>query len=596
MDGGKEAILVTVAAAPSTAVKHKGSSTTDKYTHNIKGAQLLLCSIAGATTAAGITIGRYMLLETGEVLLLLFSNNDQTVGDNVCGSEDSILLNDVDPDFALQYQCTNNNEQGKIQNVGATILSIASSPYLRAVPLILLVVSSTVFVVGIILTHKQLQQYCSNVQTYHKQLMSIMGVSNQDELIVKLNEKQLDLKKTLGDKVDKTLNCLDGLVLDDVIRKYTKMGIEFTLGVWGGTVLYSLPEEMFANSINDAKATRRRLIHAADPSLEQMLFRPGGVWDVFPPLLRDYLMRRRVVAGIYSGDARLTNGGSIDSHEGTETTTSLGSSEEPNDEDSSDTPVASPVSSLVNATAMGSSIIQNYMPIRVIHAEGQKKKDSSQNKHDGETISDALSATISDLVISNFTGTKISLVEDQSSSNNNEVQSEQREGLQHKGEEQQVTSPPSTFQLDRVLHRTSIVASVAFLYHLRSSSSTRRAWGSVVKVLTSLGLVSTAIGTGVASALLSSTNTKNMASSGDSTTCVTTNHPILTMFYSKVMDQLSVPQTLSLPMDIFKRIQWIREQVCKNKRLQSAVALMVVYGMRRFTKKGIMQSRRVQHR
>ena len=230
-----------------------------------------------------------------------------------------------------------------------------------------------------------------------------------------------------------------------------------------------------------------------------------------------------------------------------------------------------------------------------MYDEGQKKKDSSQNKHDGETISDALSATISDLVISNFTGTKISLVEDQSSSNNNEVQSEQREGLQHKGEEQQVTSPPSTFQLNRVLHRTSIVASVAFLYHLRSSSSTRRAWGSVVKVLASLGLVSTAIGTGLASALLSSTNTKN-ASSGGNTTCVTTNHPILTMFYSKVMDQLSVPQTLSLPIDIFKRIQWIREQVCKNKRLQSAVALMVVYGMRRFTKKGIMQSRRVQHR
>ena len=101
-----------------------------------------------------------------------------------------------------------------------------------------------------------------------------MGVSNTDELTVRLKEKHIQWKNSFWEQAQKSVDCMDGLVLDDVLQKWIKMGVEFSMGAWGGFVLYSIPEEIFEGTVDGAKGTRRRLIHAADPSLEQIIFRP----------------------------------------------------------------------------------------------------------------------------------------------------------------------------------------------------------------------------------------------------------------------------------------------------------------------------------
>lgn len=147
--------------------------------------------------------------------------------------------------------------------------------------------------------------------------------------------------------------------MDDVLDKCVEMGIEFSMGVCGCMVLYGLPEGIFGKVKEDAKDARCRLICATaeDPLLERILFRPGGVWDVLPPNLRESL----TICGsptkeIKKPKVKLVNGDIT--REGTEVVLSVGSTSTElsldddgytncNVEDSSDTPLASsPVPSI----------------------------------------------------------------------------------------------------------------------------------------------------------------------------------------------------------------------------------------------------------
>jgi len=571
------------ASVPVNKVAFSSSPSSKKW-----GPQLLLCSIAGATTAASMTVGRWLLIETGEVLLLFADGSP----DRVCHDNyDRAIGNEIDPDFASDFsfdQCNDNNEQSTLGDAGEILRAIAASPYLRSVPLILIFLSSTALVVGVILIHKEFRHCWSWIQTCQEygeecsqQLMTVMGVSNPDELTEKMKEKHLQLKNAFWNQAEKTMDCADGLVMDDVLRKWAKMGAEFSMGVCGGVVLYSLPEEIFVDSSSGAKTARRRLIRAADPSLEQIVFRPGGMWDVLPPYLMEYLTRSRLLKEIKS---EVELDGSVGSRNETEITSVGSSMEHPvdeddtndNDEDSSDTPLASPVP-LVNLRVSR----QDYVPIHhalVIPAEGGESIPGQNNDEEcsRETVADALSATINDLVVSNFMGTR----------RRPSIEHDKKTGSQQKKELQQgpptESSPPPSPQLQvaKFLHRTTIAASFLFLCHLRSSSSTRRTWGSAVKFLTSLGLASTAVGAGVASAVLSS----NAAEFG-----AMASHPIVGMLYSNILDKLRVSQMCELPKDSSNRMQWIfnrlREEIRKNKRLQAAWAFMVLNAMRSFPKK-----------
>jgi hypothetical protein len=172
--------------------------------NNMKGAQLLLCSLMGASTAAGITLSRWLLMETGDVLLL-FANDETSDSHLEYGAEETVCKStseSLNEGAAYSFQCADNNTEQ--QNtltiiIGETLLSIAKSPHLRTVPLVLLIISSTAFVIGIIITKQQLQNI------YHDQVLSTLGVASHTELITTFQMKQHQLKKICAQKCNKLL-------------------------------------------------------------------------------------------------------------------------------------------------------------------------------------------------------------------------------------------------------------------------------------------------------------------------------------------------------------------------------------------------------
>jgi len=504
--------------------------------------------------------------------------------------------NGVDPDFASDYQidhqCIDDNhgqqqQQYTIADAGEVLRAIASSPHLRAAPLILLFLSSTVLVVGVVLTHKEFRQCWSWLQSCQvygeecsQQLMKSMGVSSQEELTQKMKENVTQWKNKVAEQLEQSMDRSEGLVLDDILRQWVKSGVEFSMGVWGGIVLYSIPEEIFVDSSHGAKTARRRLVRAADPSLEQILFRPGGIRDMVPPNWMEYLNKSMVLKQIEAEteldiadrDQKDTDMEILSEGSSTENCTN------DIDEDSSDTPLASPVSPAVDARASCESSAEIRLA-KVVRAEGREiiLQQNQDKECQRETLPDAMSATIYDVVVSNLTSSK------------------KRPSLEHdkKAESQQTQEPtqgpqngpslPSTPQmkLETFLRHTSMAASFLFLCHLRSSHHTRRAWGSAIKLLTSLGLVSLAMGSGAASAMLSSNAIEFGAMAS---------HPIIGMLYSSILDLSSVSQMCQISTDIHGRIQnifnQIREVIQKNKRLQAALAFIVLHGMRSLLKKG----------
>jgi hypothetical protein len=103
------------------------------------GPCLLLLSLSGLTIAAGTTLCRLLLAETGAVLLLLSDN-------------EPLILEGIDSDF-MRDECPNS----RVAVIGKILVSASSSAYLRSVPLLLEFVSSAAMVVGVFLTGKQLR-------------------------------------------------------------------------------------------------------------------------------------------------------------------------------------------------------------------------------------------------------------------------------------------------------------------------------------------------------------------------------------------------------------------------------------------------------
>ena len=67
-----------------------------------------------------------------------------------------------------------------------------------------------------------------------------------EELTTRIKETRMQLRTALRTQFVTAVNYTEGMVLDDVLRTAVKIGNEFTMGIMGGMVLYSLPlEELF---------------------------------------------------------------------------------------------------------------------------------------------------------------------------------------------------------------------------------------------------------------------------------------------------------------------------------------------------------------
>eukprot|EP00970_Alexandrium_tamarense_P007686 scaffold1468_cov206-Alexandrium_tamarense.AAC.5 len=548
--------------------------------HN--GPRLLLLSLATATTAATLTVGRYLLSETGDVLLLFADDSLQ--------DECNVYYNGMDTDAIASSaeameegdrQCwTTSATQGNLMNtIGQTLIALSTSPHLRSVPLLLIVISSTAFAIGIILTHSEVQQFYSWCTTHdlmecgtrcynacvtvrnecEQQFVNATGAKNWNEAVDVVQNGLKRGKEVVGMKLEKTVECIDGLVMDDLLRMVVKVGSEVVLGVGGGIILYSIPEEVFPTVDDDddggegvvvstdvsgrMKNVRRRLIHAVDPTLDQILFRQGGLWDVMPSSWRDALIGLAAVKATMKTNCN-DKVGTVDSPTADSTANEYDSNSLDDEETSSgDALVVSP---------------PTHIHFDVKH-EHNLPRDLSASTN-GESIADALKATIHDLVVSHLKRNS----KQQRSSTTGQTQDDQQLNQLQKPP---ASSPPPS-QFERLLQGATIATTLSFFLHLRSSPSTRKAWGSAFHFLSSVGLLSTAVGASVASKLVSSASSNNI---------VGMKNPIIGMVCSKLL-----PSTLENVNDKLQRmVTRIKEEMKNNKRLQATLALTVLYGMKR---------------
>eukprot|EP00984_Skeletonema_dohrnii_P002417 scaffold832_cov75-Skeletonema_dohrnii-CCMP3373.AAC.27 len=405
--------------------------------------------------------------------------------------------------------------------------------------------------------------------------LSISSISEVLSNVIQLQKQQMS---------NSILMKMDNMVMDEYVQWFIQNGVELAFGLGGGIALYSLPETVFSSISDDegnkGAIVRQRLIHAADPWLERVLFHPGGMWDALPSgcrglLTNDEERKQEVVAMV---GQRQEEGVKIkmidDSLDNTQETlvgteisaASIGSTDNETDDDGHEddddefasTPTrhahSPPMSSVEMKTTTGAGDIQSPK----------------------ESVGEALYATICDVVASN--------VSNAFQSRESATRTPRHEREENDRNRQQPPSPQE--QIEKILHRTTIAATTIFLCQFLSSPTTRRSWASAMKFLTSAGLFSTAISAGVASHLLRSSDTTAASTLlfGDSAT--------MTMLYSKLFDWIQVPSFplhSSLPTSVnlekitkkmhvmFHRL---REEIKKNKRLQATFALMVLYGVK----------------
>ena len=486
------------------------------------GPQLLLGSAAGVTAAVGVAISRLVLLETGEVVLLLAKQGQgpscPTTGLDEAG-------------FPWPQQQCMSGETG-ILRLGEAIVSAASSPHLRSVPLVLLVVSTTVFAIGVILTRAEARRLLSwaraaqrSGEEMSEKAMRAMGVSNCAELSAMVQETQIKLKAAVGTHANAFVDGMDSLVVDDAIHKFVRCMADACLCVGGTAVLYSLPDELFRHTTHSAKSTRRRLIRAVDPSLEQVIFRPGGARDAIS----------FASAGMKDSMARPLAATDAKGEDSVDTDVTAAETLDPED-DRED--AGSPVSD-------GRVVIQ--------HDEGQCTPEECR-----ETIGEALSGTIHD-ILTNMGGGKSRSAE----INETIADNSSRHSAQLTDDDSN-----SSNKLEKILHRTSIVASVLFLFHLRSSPRTRRSWGSMCSLLASLGLAGTAVGAAAFSVVLCS---KEHSLVGN---------PVLALVATKLNNMVECSGD-RMQKSVRRAFNKLREEIRRNKSLQMTVAFAVFFGMRR---------------
>ena len=105
-------------------VSIKNISTVTSTNNNMKGVQLILCSLLGISTAAGITITRWILSETGEVLLLFANNNNDQLpvgDDDVC---ENYYMIDSDITSTCTIQDYNHQSTSLSKQIGVLIVII----------------------------------------------------------------------------------------------------------------------------------------------------------------------------------------------------------------------------------------------------------------------------------------------------------------------------------------------------------------------------------------------------------------------------------------------------------------------------------------
>ena len=173
----------------------KNISAVTSNNNNMKGVQLILCSLAGISTAVGITITRWILLETGEVLLLFANNNNEPVeNDGVCENymSDSDLTTSTCTIQDYNHQNTSLSNQ-----IGVVLESIASSPHLRCIPIIILLLSSTTLIIGLISTRQTIQYYYEKLYTKQNELKEILVNARKSYRMHRMHSTVADWKSPL---------------------------------------------------------------------------------------------------------------------------------------------------------------------------------------------------------------------------------------------------------------------------------------------------------------------------------------------------------------------------------------------------------------
>lgn len=460
-----------------------------------------------------------------------------------------------------------------------------------------------------------------------------------------------DLSKIIKQQTSQNIiRIMDNLIMDEYIQWFIQNGVEMVLGFGGGIVLYSLPETLFSsysssisnddngggddNRKKKSALVRQRLIHAADPWLERVLFSPGGMWELVPSGWReccltttstDHQQERKQDQDVVVTMANNTREGRQQQEQegvkkiddcldttqeetlvGTEisATVSDGSTDNETDEDGheddddEDDEFASTRQQRHVAAAaaalppMSSVEMKTNGGYNITFTENNGIKSPRE-----ESVGDALYATICDVVASNLANAFQSR---EATTTTLPRQHEREEAKDGKSPPTTTTPSSPQEQIETILHRTTIAATTIFVCQFLSSPTTRRSWMSAIKLLTSAGLFSTAISAGVASHLLrssSSSDDKRTATTACSTILFGNGGPI-TMLCSKIIDWIQVVSSSSSPLystvissssvdldTITKKVRGmfhrLREEIKKNKRLQATVALLILYGVKK---------------
>ena len=456
---------------------------------------------------------------------------------------------------------------------------------------------------------------------------TVVGEEIGDELEVKQQQQPLSLsslrelfskfvmvqKKQMSNS---TLIRMDNMVMDEYARWFVQNGAEWLLGLGGGIALYSLPETLFAtcddnddddaNGNNKSAIVRQRLIHAADPWLERVLFQRGGVWDMLPSGWRQCLtsddemkLGNDVVVSIVGRrsekDEKMIDDGFDTTQEtlvGTEVSAvSVGSTDNETDDD--------------ELASTPTRLVPSMSSVEMKRSAGGWKVASDNGIQMKESLGEAIYATVCDAVASNLTN---AFQSKESASKPRHTDKEERDcmGQQQTPEtgtsSHHSSSPSPQDQIEMILHRTTVAAATIFLCQFLSSPTTRRSWMSAIKFLTSAGLFSTAISAGVASHMLRASDKSGSSRLLFSDAAMTfLRSKILKGIYESTFPLYSSLLSTSVDFDkitdkIRKIFDKYRKEIIRNKRLQATFALTVLYGLKQLKGRRRTHSRKKSRR
>jgi len=342
-----------------------------------------------------------------------------------------------------EFHCGTNNSI--MSNLANYLIETASSPYIRSAPLVLVFLSSAAFIAGVIIIRDELSLYGNACC----------------EILGKIKMNLISGKKKIDIQLEKTIDCIDTMVADDIIRTVVRAGNETVAGLVGGYALYSLPDRVLQPSLSNNKCgvtvqmqnKRRAFINTMDPSFDDILFQPGGLWNVVPGF-------REHLTSFTKLNAKHITAGIMDAPTVDSTANESGSEDEDKEEKISETNEAFPSHIHVSQHQQ--------------HEDESLPASASRERTMRDSYGDAKKAPPLVGTTSNHRPPKFPI-------------------------------PPSN-QFEKILRRMAVAATLCFFMHLHKSPSTRKTWKSAIHFFTSCGLLSTAISTGLASVMSSSMN------------------------------------------------------------------------------------------